>query len=108
MQNTVEWPITILYFLTEFENEGLVSKEYQGKVLFLPQHWTTNRQKQPLQRFTPQGPFVQSPIKLILDFNYLFKVKGGLFTRLRFKENKFVIYNPIGPQFCGKPAFSGK
>jgi len=27
---------------------------------------------------------------------------------LGFKETKFVIYNLIGPQFCGKPSFSSK
>ena len=56
-------------------------------------------------------PVVQSPIKLILDkwkFNcYVFTVKGGFFTKLRFKEKKFVIYNLIGPQFC-KSSFSGE
>ena len=30
------------------------------------------------------------------------------FTRLRFKEKKFVIYDLIGSQFCGKSSFSGK
>ena len=32
----------------------------------------------------------------------IFTVKGGFFTRLRFKEKKFAFYNRIGPQFCGK------
>ena len=33
----------------------------------------------------------------------------GFFTRLKFEEKKLVnIYNLIGPQFCGKPSFSGK
>ena len=46
---------------------------------------------------------------LVKNFNcYLFNVKGGLFTRLRLKENKFVICNLTGPQFCGKPYFSSK
>ena len=31
---------------------------------------------------------------------------GGILQGL--KEKKFVIYNLIGPQFCGKPSFSGK
>ena len=43
------------------------------------------------------------------NFNcYLFIVKGGFFTRVRFKEKKFVIYDLIGPQFWGKPSFGGK
>ena len=37
---------------------------------------------------------------------YLFIVTGGLFIRLRFNEKKFVLYNHIRPQFCGKPSFS--
>ena len=42
------------------------------------------------------------------NFNcYLFTVKGGFLTRLKFKEEKFVIYNPTGSQFCGEPSFSG-
>ena len=45
---------------------------------------------------------------LVKKFNYyLITVKGGFFTRLWFKEKKFVIYNLIDPQFCGKPSFSG-
>ena len=39
---------------------------------------------------------------LVNKFNYLFTVKG------RFKEKKYVIYNLIGRQFCGKPFFGGK
>jgi len=38
---------------------------------------------------------------------YLVIVKGGFFIRLRFEEKKFVLYNPIGPQFCGKSSFGG-
>ena len=34
---------------------------------------------------------------------HLVTVKGGFFTRLRFKEKKCVIYNLTGAQFCGKP-----
>ena len=34
-------------------------------------------------------------------FNYLFTAKGGLLTILRFKENKYVIYDIIRPLFCG-------
>lgn len=34
------------------------------------------------------------------NFNYyLFIVKGGFFTRVRFKEKIFVIYDLIAPQF---------
>ena len=58
------------------------------------------------------GPVVQSPIKLILEQwkvkLLFFTFKRGFLRRLRFKEKKFVIYNLIGPQFCGKPSFSGK
>ena len=42
------------------------------------------------------------------NFNYLFTVKGGFFSRLRFKKKKCVIYNLIRPQFCGKSSFNGK
>ena len=35
-------------------------------------------------------------------------VKGGFVTILSFKEKKFVIYNIIGPQFCGKFSFNCK
>ena len=45
---------------------------------------------------------------LVKKFNcYLITVKEGFFTRLWFKEKKFVIYNLLEPQFCGKPSFSG-
>ena len=60
------------------------------------------------------GPVVKIPIKLFLDnlvrnFNcYSFTIKGGFFTRLRFKEKKFVIHNLIGPQLCGKLSFNSK
>ena len=39
---------------------------------------------------------------------YLFPVKGGFFTRLTFKEEKFLICKLIGSQFCDKPTISGK
>ena len=60
-----------------------------------------------------QAPLVQSLIKLILDYwktfyYYLFTVKGGFFTRLRFKGKNFAIYNLVGPHFWGRPCFSGK
>lgn len=46
-------------------------------------------------------PVVQSPKNC-----YLFTVKGEFFTRLRFKEKIFAIYNLIGSQFCDKTSFS--
>ena len=43
------------------------------------------------------------------NFNcYLFTVKEEFFTRLRFKEKKFVIYNLIEGQFCAKSPFNSK
>ena len=39
---------------------------------------------------------------------YLFTVKGGFFTRLTFKEEKVLICNLIGSQFCDKPPISVK
>ena len=43
------------------------------------------------------------------NFNcYLFPTESGFFTRLKFTEKKFLIYNLIGPQLCSKSSFSGK
>ena len=42
------------------------------------------------------------------DYCYLFIVKQGFFTTLRFKVKKFVIFKLIGPHFCGKLLFRGK
>ena len=52
------------------------------------------------------GPSCSKPYKAI--YIYSFAVKGGFFTRLRFKEKKNVIYNLTGSQFCGKSSFSVK
>lgn len=54
----------------------------------------------------PPEPSCSKPVctkpGLAKEFNcYLFTVKGGFLTRLRFKDTKFVIYNLLGPQFCG-------
>ena len=45
-------------------------------------------------------------IPLFSVFTYL--LQGGFFVRLRFTKKKFVSYNLIGPQFCGKSSFSSK
>ena len=59
--------------------------------------------------FLHQGPVAQSLSGISGSFNcyHLFMVKGGFFTRLRFKENKFGIYNFTGPQFCRKTHLFG-
>ena len=54
----------------------------------------------------PSEPSCSKPVYakpgLAKKFNcYLFTVKGGFLTTLRFKDTKFVIYNLLGPQFCG-------
>ena len=42
-----------------------------------------------------------------VKYHQMYNLKFTCFVT-RFKENKFVIYNLIEPQFCAKPSFSGQ
>ena len=96
-------PFIIQYLLVSSIDQDLVCKHGIESA----EMWDFDVLKNP-----NQAPVAQSLIKLIRisgNFNcYLFIIKRGFFTRLRFKEKKVVIYNVIGPQFCGKPSCSGK
>ena len=59
------------------------------------------REERPWERGWDLGPVV---VLIVIHL----PLKEKFFTRLRFKEKKYVIYNLTGPQFFGKPSFSDK
>ena len=116
--NIIDIAIPVDAGIVEKEKEKI--EKYQDLRREVARLWNVKAKVVPivvgaLGAFTPNlskhlGPVGQSPIKLIIgNFNgYLFTVKEEFFTRLRFKEKKFVIYNLIELQFCAKSSFNTK